>query len=380
MFNFEKMDFQRLIVNYMFGKLSDEQIQYLFKEFISVLTRTRDSTTVPIDAQRRIVSTIRNLEKSPNSSSKDEEDLTLSTIFKELVPHIDCIQFDSQDVESSMHLRIETIKICPIVRVRLSLINPKKYYDISLTKMTYWILVCDLRSFPMLAQHIQLEKCDNCNFFCKDNFCSLNDIVKHVKTNGIHCNCWQKFAERYPNRPIHYSMKDCRTRCDFCKKYEMMQLTDLIRVLNDSLKNGSLQLDIYHCLFPYVRQILEGTGFMVEFVQRLLSHQQALGESLFQRLFKLIAKLEKFMKENQCGANPDFLSTLDLLSLTGTEYNDYMDELRLGQEQFKERIPKLGFYFCPEILAKEHREARKKEQEEAQEKQEASGRRSSVYC
>ena len=234
MFNFEKMDFQRILVNYKFGILSDKQIEYLFKEFISVSTRTRDPTTVPIDAQRRIVEAIRNLEISPNSLSNVEEDLTLGTIFKELVPHIYCTQFDLHNVELSMSLRIQPIKIFPIVRVRFFFINPKEYHDVSLTKMTYWILVCDLRSFPMLVKYIHLEKCDNCNFFCKDNFCSFEDLVKHVAQHGIHCKCWQKFAEKHSNRPIPCSVRDCITQCDFCEKYEMMKLTELIRALNDS--------------------------------------------------------------------------------------------------------------------------------------------------
>jgi len=126
-----------------------------------------------------------------------------------------------------------------------------------------------------------------------------------------------------------------------------------------------LNSHIYDELFSHVCKIIEGTGLMTEFVMKLLIHQKAIGSQQFQQFFELISKLEKFMRDNQCRANPDFLSILDLRCLTGAEYTSYIDELRLGQEQFQERVPKLGFCCCPEIVAKAQLEARKKEQKEA---------------
>jgi len=403
MFNFEKMEYHRnLIQKYKSGlKLSEEEIKYLFKEFLPVFTRTGGSATVPIDAQRHIVEAIRILENSQNPSSQDEKDLALSSIFKYIVPNIDCIPYHKCNPESispsiiaSMEIdpteKEQYMKACELlmklynyhiykqlsfnpsvrttehltIRVHLSLSNPKIYYDISLTYMTHRILV-DLQSFPMIAEHIKLEQCDNCDIFRKDNLLSFKELVKHVAQNGIHCKCWEKFAQRNPTRPIPCSVKDCGTPCDFCEKYKMMQLTEMIRTLNDSLKNGSLNSHIYDELFSHVCKIIEGTGLMTEFVMKLLIHQKAIGSQQFQQFFELISKLEKFMRDNQCRANPDFLSILDLRCLTGAEYTSYIDELRLGQEQFQERVPKLGFCCCPEIVAKAQLEARKKEQKEA---------------
>lgn len=414
MFNFEKMEYHRnLIQKYTSGlELSEEEIQYLFKEFLPVFTRTGGSATVPIDAQWRIVEAIRILENSQNPSSQDEKDLALSSIFKVLVPNIECIPYHECNPKSISPLIIDSMEIDPTekeqymkacellmklysyhrykqlflnptvrttehltIRVHLSLSNPKMYYDISFTYMTHCLLVCDLQSFPMIAEHIKLEKCDNCEIFRKDDLHSFKDLVKHVAQNGIHCKCWEKFAQRNPTRPIPCSVIDCGTPCDFCEKYKMMQLTEIFRALNDSLKNCSLNSDIYDELFSHVRKILEGTGLMTEFVKKLLSHQEAIGPQLFQLFFELIQKLEKFIQDNPCRANPDFLSILDLRSLTGAEYTAYMDELRLGQEQFQERVPKLGFCCCPEIVAKAQLEARRKEQKEAQEKRDAFKKR-----
>ena len=410
MFNFEKMKTQILLKFKSGLELNDGEIQNLFKYFLPVFTRTSDPATVPIDAQRCIVEAIRNLENSQNPSSEyeKEKDLALCSIFKALVPYIGCIPYNDYNPESISHLIIDKMEIDPTekekymkacqllmklynyhtykqlslnpmvrttehltIKVQLSLTNPKMYYDISFTYMTRWILVCDLRSFPMIAEHIKLELCDNCNIFRKDNLLSFKDLVEHVAQHGIHCKCWQKFAQINPTRPIPCSVIHCKTPCDFCEKYKMMQLTEMIRTLNDSLKNGSLNSDIYDELFTNVSKILEGTGLIVEFVQKLLSHQAEISQQLFQLFFELIAKLEKFMRDNKCMANPDFLSILDLRSLTGAEYTAYMDELGRGQEQFQERVPKLGFCCCPEIVAKSQLEARKKEQKETREKHEA---------
>ncbi len=417
MFKFSKMDQHRnLIQKYKSGqKLFDEEIEYIFKEFLPVFTRIRVPATVPIDAQRCIVEAIRNLENSQNPSSQDEK-LTLCSIFKVLVPYIDCIPYHECNPESISHSIIDSMEIDPkekeqymkacqllmrlynhhihkqllrnptvrttehlTIRVRFSLINRKKYSDISLTYMTHSLLVWELQSFPMIAEHIQLKRCDNCEIFRKDNLISFEDLVKHVAQRGIHCKCWEKFAQRNPTRPIPCSVIDCGTPCDFCEKYKMMQLTEMFRALNDSFKNGSLNPDIYNELFSHLCKILEGTE-LTEFVQKLLSHQEAIGPQLFQLFFELIQKLRKFIQDNPCRANPDFLSTLDLRSLTGAEYTEYMDELRVGQDQFQERVPTLGFCCCPEIVAKAQLEARRKEKKEAQEKRYDERRRqSSMY-
>ncbi len=401
MFNFEKMEYIRnLIQKYKSGlELSEEEIQFLFKEFFQIFTRNSDPATVPIYAQRHIVEAIRNLEKSQNPSLQDEEDLVLSSIFKVLVQNIDCIPYSEFNSESISHSIIgsmeidqekkeQYVKACQLlmrlynhhhihknllpktmvrttehltIRVRLSLSNQKKYSDISLTYMTHFLLVWELQSFPMIAEHIQLEPCDNCNIFRKYNLLSFEDLVKHVAQHGIHCKCWEKFAQINPTRPIPCSVIDCGTQCDFCENYKMMQLTEIFRELNDSFKNGLLNPDIYNELFSHLCKILEGTVLMTEFDKKLLSHREAIGPELFQLFFELIQKLGKFIKDNPCRANPDFLSTLDLRSLTGAEYTEYMNELRLGQDRFQKRVPKLGFCCCPEIVAKAQLKARRKE-------------------
>lgn len=420
MFKFAKMEYIRNLIKKYKSRLqlSDEEIQFLFKEFLQIFTRNRGPATVPIDAQRCIVEAIRNLENSQNHSSQNEKDLMLCSIFKVLVQYIDCIPHSECNPESNSDSIIDSMKIDPTekeqymkacqllmrlynhhhihkkllpktmvitteyltIRVHLSLSNRKIYSDISLTYMTHRLLVWELQSFPMIAEHIELERCDNCEIFRKDNLVSFEDLVKHVAQRGIYCKCWEKFAQRNPTRPIPCSVIDCGTPCDFCEKYKMMQLTEMFRALNDSFKNGSLNSDIYNELFSHLCKILEGTVLMKEFVQKLLSHQEAIGPQLFQLFFELIQKLRKFIQDNPCRANPDFLSTLDLRSLTGAEYTEYMDELRVGQDQFQERVPTLGFCCCPEIVAKAQLEARRKEKKEAQEKRYDERRRqSSMY-
>jgi hypothetical protein len=180
-----------------------------------------------------------------------------------------------------------------------------------------------------------------------------------------------------------------------------MQLTEMIAVLN-TFKNDSFISStygtffqmacsiivgedlisfshaIYDELFIEMRKIIAG-GYSMPFmplVMKLISHRQALGQAIFDRFLKLIEKLEKFIKENRCVENPVFLSIIDLSSLTEDNYQKYMDNLRSGQEEFQDRIPKLGFCCCSEIIANEkHQEflenqnaviKRKKEEEEHQ--------------
>ena len=179
-----------------------------------------------------------------------------------------------------------------------------------------------------------------------------------------------------------------------------MQLTEMIAVLN-SFKNGSLISSIYgtffqmacsiivgedlisfsHAiydeLFIEMRKIIAGGCSMpfMPLVMKLISHQQALGNAIFDRFITLAAKLEKFMKENRCVENPVFLS-IDLSSLTEDTYHEYMDNLRRGQEEFQDCIPKLGFCCCSEIIAKEkHQEILKNRDDVIKRKQEDEERR-----
>ena len=50
--------------------------------------------------------------------------------------------------------------------------------------------------------------------------------------------------------------------------------------------------------------------------------------------------------------------------MTEDDYRAYMDNLLSGQKEFQDRIPKLGFCCCSEILAKEEHQKFKKNQDD----------------
>lgn len=401
------MNIQNLIQKHTSGiPLSEQELEFLFKKVLPIFARTDDRTTFPIDAQRRIVEAILNQEVSP----KDKDEI-LYTIIKNLIPNIEHIPFDKMNPETDVieifkgmniswvpenqsisairllmrlynHLNKklnfnpkvilnEQLTMC----VRFSLSNRSKYVHLSLTDMTYRMFIQELRLFPQLEQLVNFERCDNCKIFRDFMILDFNVLVEHVAEHGIYCECWKNFVQHNQTRTIPCSVRGCKgPRCDFCEKYIQMQLTEMIAVLN-SLKNGSLISSsiygtffqtacsiivgeepisfspaIYDELFIEISKIIAGGCSMpfMPLVMKLISHRQALGQAIFDRFITLTEKLEKFMKEN-----PKFLSTLDLSSLTEDDYRAYMDNLRSGQKEFQDRIPKLGFCCCSEILAKE---------------------------
>lgn len=430
------MNIQNLIQKHKSGiPLSEEDIKFLFKKVLPIFARTDDRTTFPIDAQRRIVEAILNQEVSP----KDKNEL-LYTIIQELIPNIEHLPFNPKNPEtdvieifkgmniswvpgnqymSSIRLLMrlynyhhtKLLKFNPEVIlndhltmcIRISLSDSSKYVHLSLTDMTYRMFIHELRLFPQLEQLVNFERCDNCKIFCDFMILDFNTLVKHVADHGIYCECWKIFVQHNQTRTIPCSVRGCKgPRCDFCEKYIQMQLTEMIAVLN-SLKNGSLISSsiygtffqtacsiiigedpisfspaIYDELFIEIRKIIAGGCSMpfMPLVMKLISHRQALGQEIFDRFITLAAKLEKFMKENQCVENPKFLSTLDLSSLTEDDYRAYMDNLLSGQKEFQDRIPKLGFCCCSEIIEKEkHQEYLKNWDDVIKRKQEDEVRR-----
>lgn len=423
------MNIQNLIQKHKSGiPLSEEDIEFLFKKVLPIFARTVLCTTFPIDAQKRIVKAILNQEVSP----KDKNEL-LYTIIKELIPNVDHIPFNQKNPESDAAIIYQEMKKTSVVQnqymlsiqllmrlynykkllklnpevnpyehltmcVRFSLSNSSKYVHLSLTDMTHRMFIHELRLFPQLEQLVNFERCHNCNIFRGLMIIDFNTLVEHAAEYGIYCECWNNFVQHNQTRTIPCSVRGCKgPRCDFCEKYIQMQLTEMIAVLN-SLKNGSLISSsiygtffqtacsiivgedpisfspaIYDELFIEIRKIIAGGCSMpfMQLVMKLISHRQALGQEIFDRFITLAAKLEKFMKENQCVENPKFLSTLDLSSLTEDDYRAYMDNLLSGQKEFQDRIPKLGFCCCSEIIEKEkHQEYLKNRDDVIKRKQE----------
>ena len=423
------MNIQNLILKYRYGTpLSKEEIEFLFKKILLIFARTDVRTTFPIDAQKRIVEAILNQEVSP----KDKNEL-LYTIIKELIPNVDHIPFNQKNPESDAAIIYQEMKKTSVVQnqymssikllmklynyhdnkilkfnpkvilnehltmfIRISLSDSSKYVHLSLTDMTHMMFTHKLRLFPQLEKLVDFERCDNCKIFCDFMILDFNTLVEHVAEHGFYCECWKIFVQHNQTRTIPCSVGGCKGhRCDFCEKYIQMQLTEMIAVLN-SFKNGSLISSIYgtffqiacsvivgedvisfsHAiydeLFIEMRKIIAGGCSMpfMPLVMKLYSHRQALGQAILERFLKLSEKLEKFMKENRCVENPVFLS-IDLSSLTEEIYHEYMDNLRRGQEEFQDCIPKLGFCCCSEILAKEkHQEFLKNRDDVIKRKQE----------
>ena len=142
--------------------------------------------------------------------------------------------------------------------------------------------------------------------------------------------------------------------CPPCDQYKEMQLMELISVLNDSLKNGSLSEDVYNDLFDTFCQIIIGGSSMpvMPLMTKLLFYLPSVSIELYQKLFHLIAKFEIFFRRMNCLPRPDFLSTPNLRSFTEAEYQAYMGELKRGQDQFQKDIPKFGFCCCDENIEK----------------------------
>jgi hypothetical protein len=428
------MNIQNLILKYRSGTpLSKEEIEFLFKKILPIFARTDVRTTFPIDAQRRIVEAILNQEVSP----KDKNEL-LYTIIKELIPNVGHIPFNQKNPESDAAIIYQEMKKTSVVQnqymssikllmklynyhdkkilkfnpqvilnehltmyIRISLSDSSKYVHLSLTDMTHMMFTHKLRLFPQLEQLVDFKRCDNCNIFRGFMILDFNTLVEHVAEHGIYCECWKNFVQHNQTRTIPCSVGGCKgPRCDFCEKYIQMQLTEMIAVLN-SFKNGSLISSIYgtffqiacsiivgedvisfsHAiydeLFIEMRKIIAGGCSMpfIPLVMKLYSHRQALGQEIFERFLKLSEKLEKFMKENRCVENSVFLS-IDLSSLTEDTYHEYMDNLRRGQEEFQDCIPKLGFCCCSEIIEKEkHQEYLKNRDDVIKRKQEDEVRR-----
>jgi hypothetical protein len=406
------MNIQNLILKYRSGtQLSEEEIEFLFKKILPIFNRTIVRTTFPIDAQKRIVEAILNQEVSP----KDKNEL-LYTIIKELIPNVVHIPFNQKNPESDAYIIYQKMKKTGVVQnqymssiqllmklynyhdkkilkfnpqvilnehltmcIRISLSDHSKYVDLSLTDMTHMMFTHKLRLFPQLEQLVDFERCDNCKIFRGFMILDFNTLVEHVAEHGFYCECWKIFVQHNQTRTIPCSVGGCKgPRCDFCEKYIQMQLTEMIAVLN-SFKNGSLISSsiygtffkiacsvivgedvisfspaIYDELFIEMRKIIAGGCSMpfIPFVLKLDRHRQALGQEIFERFLKLSEKLEKFMKENRCAENPEFLS-IDLSSFTEDTYHEYMDNLRREQEEFQDCIPELGFCCCSEIIAKE---------------------------
>ena len=160
--------------------------------------------------------------------------------------------------------------------------------------------------------------------------------------------------EANPGRNIDpCSAKGCDgSLCPFCDKYKEMQFMEFIAVINDSFKKGSLKEDVYNDLFDTICRIIIGGSDMplMPLTSKLVLYLSSMSIELFQELLSLIEKFEVFFRRIKSIRRPKFLSTPNLRDFTIADYKAYMDELKLGQDQFETVIPKFGFCCCNERI------------------------------
>ena len=194
-------------------------------------------------------------------------------------------------------------------------------------------------------------KCTICR--SRDNFlANFGQYIKLVQNGHIYCRCWEKFASCNQERGIPCSEGGCDgSLCSFCDEYKEMQLMEFIGVINDLFKVGSLNKDVYYGLFDTFCQIIIGGSSMpvMPLMMKLYEHLPSIDVLLFDKLLRLINKFEVFFRSIKSIPRPDFLSTPNLRDFTEANYQAYMAELKLGQEQFQTVIPKFGFCCCREI-------------------------------
>lgn len=199
----------------------------------------------------------------------------------------------------------------------------------------------------------QSLKCSLCNLG-PNEYRSIENLVVIIANEGIRCTCWEKFVKDNPGRNIF----PCSANgldgsfCRFCFEYKDMNIMEVIGVLNDSFKNGSLKEDVYNDLFDTFCQIIIGGSDMpvMPLTSKLVFYLSSISIELFQELLSLIEKFEVFFRRIKSIPRPNFLSTPNLRDFTKGYYKAYMDELKLGQDQFETVIPKFGFCCCNENI------------------------------
>jgi hypothetical protein len=197
----------------------------------------------------------------------------------------------------------------------------------------------------------QSLKCSLCNLG-PNEYRSIENLVVIIANEGIRCTCWEKFVKDNPERNIPPCSANCLdgSLCRFCFEYKDMKVLEIICVLNDSFKNGSLEEDVYNDLFDTFCQIIIGGSDMpvMPLTSKLILYLSRISIELFQELLSLIEKFEVFFRRIKSIPRPNFLSTPNLRDFTKADYQAYMDELKLGQDQFETVIPKFGFCCCNE--------------------------------
>jgi hypothetical protein len=216
-----------------------------------------------------------------------------------------------------------------------------------------------MRPRPPIKSLIQF--CEICkidmstpDFMDSKMFPTIENLVLLIVKEGIKCTCWEKFVEANPGRNIQpCSAKGCDgSLCPFCDQYKEMQFMEFIAVINDSFKKGSLKEDVYNDLFDTICQIIIGGSDMpvMPLTSKLVLYLSSMSIELFQELLSLIEKFEVFFRRIKSIRRPKFLSTPNLRDFTIADYKAYMDELKLGQDQFETVIPKIGFCCCNENI------------------------------
>jgi hypothetical protein len=206
------------------------------------------------------------------------------------------------------------------------------------------IMYSHRHKFPFL-------KCSLCNLG-PNEYTSIENLVVIIAKEGIRCTCWEKFVKDNPGRNIF----PCSAKgldgslCRFCFEYKDMKFLEIICLLNDSFKNGSLKEAVYNDLFDTICQIIIGGSDMpvMPLTSKLVFYLLSMSIELFQDLLSLIEKFEVFFRRIKSIPRPNFLSTPNLHDFTKADYQAYMDELKLGQDQFETVIPKFGFCCCNE--------------------------------
>lgn len=214
----------------------------------------------------------------------------------------------------------------------------------------------DMRSSSIIPK--KFEECMICTFVGTmdemEYYVQFGYFILLIANRGTNCTCWEKFVEANRERNISpCSVKDCYDGflCKFCDEYKEMQVKEPIAVLNDLRNDGSFSEDVYNDLFNAFCQIIIGGSSVsiMPLVMKLRFYGPGMTNELLNELFHLIEKFDIFFRKMNCLPRPTFLSTPNLRDFTKADYQEYMEKLKRGQDQFQTVIPELGFCYCNEI-------------------------------
>ena len=383
MFNFEKMDqcLDKKKSYPIFGNLSKDDQLKIAKKIIPNLSWSSDEirlSTIFLNACAELLfasedefhkklncltllfySEIPNFpfhRMNPESVAIQMRDFLIRT--KKLDPTIHDKIYSAIDLLMKLYIRHDCKKICSSLNVYGRDFNMILCpYQNTSEEMRLFVFGYGHNKYKEIMnsrpQNSTIIKCKICELQL-NTLTTFGDLVILIAEEGIHCKCWQKFLEANPERNIDpCSAKGCDgSLCRFCEKYKEMQIMKFIGTINDLFKNRLLSEAIYNDIFSEYCHIIIGGSCMavMPLVMKLYQHLPMMNVQLFDEFIHLINDFDIFFRRMKCLPKPNFLSTRNLRDFTKADYQEYMDELKRGQEQFETVIPKLGFCCCNEQI------------------------------